>query len=82
LGLCGYQHLPNGTCRGGGTPYFLTFSVIDGRMYVPFIFHCSGVASFVPGADAANPVLDPRRHFMELGWSEIAADTDARGPEW
>jgi hypothetical protein len=78
LGLCDWRtHPENGTCPG--TPYYLSFDPVGGRMYVPFIFACSGVASFVPGPSAENPVIDPRRHFTPIGWVADAEDKAVRG---
>lgn len=67
-------------CTGGGTPYFLT--KIGSRIYVPYIFHCSGILSFVPGTNSSHPVLDYKHHFHSMGWAETPEDIERRGPIW
>jgi hypothetical protein len=77
LGLC--KTVGRGADRcGGGTPYFLT--KVDGRIFVPFIFHCSGVVSFHTRGDS-GAVSDVQHHWGG-GWAEKAIDLRVRGLEW
>jgi hypothetical protein len=81
LGLCEWdKYNKNGTCTG--TPYYLSLNPIDGRMYVPFIFGCSGIASFVPGPTSEAPVLDMRWHFAPTGWPQNDEDKAIRNVAW
>lgn len=76
LGMC--RPVPRTQLRcGSGTPYFV--SSIEGRVFVPYIFGCSGVVSFV--AFENGTVGDVRPHFGG-GWVEKEDDILVRGSEW
>jgi hypothetical protein len=78
IGVCA---LAAPACSGGGTPYYL--SVVGSRVYVPYIFGCSGVHSFVPLADPVRLAASTVKHFNAThGWQENDADVAVRGTEW
>ena len=70
-----------GLCRKGSpTPYFM--SVVDGRMYVPFIFGgFSGAVSFmVPNANSTlgGGLRGIVHHWKKGGWQELPEDANVR----
>ena len=75
LGLCRTFSRRESRCSTG-TPYFIT--KFDGRIFVPYIFGCSGVLSFV--ADGEE-IRDVRQHWGG-GWVEDQEDVRVRGAEW
>jgi hypothetical protein len=81
LGLCEWGP-PAGKTPCRGAPYYLSTDPFSGRIYVPFIFACSGIVSFLPGPDANNSVLDPRRHFVPVGWPSTKEGQAIRNVAW
>jgi hypothetical protein len=81
LGLCEWGP-PAGKTPCRGAPYYLSTDPSSGRIYVPFIFACSGIVSFLPGPNASNPVLDPRRHFVPVGWPTTKEGQAIRNIAW
>eukprot|EP00759_Apiculatamorpha_spiralis_P020964 PhF_6_TR26123/c0_g1_i2/m.36968 len=79
LGLCGINR-----GKSTGTPYFL--QVVEGRLYVPYIFTQSGVVSF--SLSSVRNSLDELRkpgvvkhHWKQGGWEETPEDAKIRdGP--
>ena len=76
LGMCGVIPRTADRCHSG-TPYFV--SAFEGRIFVPYIFGCSGVVSFV--AFANGTIGDVRQHWGS-GWVETKANMQCRGKEW
>ena len=62
----------------GGTPYFVTN--VDNRIFVPYIFGCSGVVSFAVENDTQN-IVDVVHHWGG-GWVESSKNLACRGKEW
>lgn len=77
LGLCAAFSRRERRCLGG-TPYFV--SKMGDRIYVPYIFGCSGMVSFRVGADDGQ-ISDVRQHWGS-GWVEDEADLACRGSDW
>lgn len=71
-------------CFGGGVPYFI--SAVGQRLYMTYIFGCSGVYSFLPKSDngtlVPGAIFDVRHHFEKTGWLETLDDLAARGTIW
>ncbi|KEG12768.1 ABC transporter related protein [Trypanosoma grayi] len=65
--------LAGGRCNLLGTPYYSSF--VDGKMMIPFLFHCSGVLSYDP-VNGSSTVL------WGSGWTEAPEDVKRRGTEW
>lgn len=77
LGLCATFSRRQSRCLGG-TPYFV--SKIGDRIYVPYIFGCSGVVSFRVD-ETSGAITDIVQHWGS-GWVEDDSDLQCRGPEW
>ena len=76
LGIC--QPVARHVARcPGGTPYFV--SQINDRIFVPYIFGCSGVVSF---AALANGSIVDVTHHGGGGWVETADDVRVRDLHW
>ena len=75
LSLCRKTTEQNERCLGG-TPYYVTS--FEGRIYVPYIFGCSGVVSFV----GAGSTITNVQHHWDGGWPETAEDMEVRGTKW
>ena len=73
--LCTKVSDKGGRCTGG-TPYYVTS--FEGRIFVPYIFGCSGMVSFV---DSNETITDVRQHWGG-GWLETAEDMRVRGTKW
>jgi hypothetical protein len=81
LGLCGTvsaSDKKSKRCRTG-TPYFVTRPEASSkRLYVPYIFGCSGIVSFTIGPEEGAEVRDIRHHWSG-GWVEQKDDLAVLG---
>ena len=81
LGLCGTVSAADKKskrCRTG-TPYFVTRPEASSkRLYVPYIFGCSGIVSFTIGPEEGAEVRDIRHHWSG-GWVEQKDDLAVLG---
>jgi hypothetical protein len=77
LGLCRSFSRNAERCLGG-TPYFVT--KVGTRIFVPYIFGCSGVVSFAVDT-ATQDIVDVVQHWGG-GWVESSKDLACRGSEW
>ena len=75
LNLCYDFDRRQARCRGG-TPYYVT--KVAGRIFVPYIFHCSGMVSFIDDGDTISDI----QHHWGNGWVEQQEDLDVRGTRW
>lgn len=76
LGLCKPFSRRERRCLGG-TPYFV--SKVGDRIFVPYIFGCSGVVSF--RAIDGGGIADVQQHWGG-GWVEDDGDLQCRGTLW
>lgn len=74
LGLCKAFSRSTARCLGG-TPYFV--SKVGDRIFVPYIFGCSGVVSFAVDP-ATQAIVDVVQHWSS-GWVENSRNLACRG---
>lgn len=77
LGLCRPFSRSTARCLGG-TPYFVT--KIGSRIFVPYIFGCSGLVSFE--VDSASQDIHNVVQHWGGGWVENSKNLACRGSEW
>ncbi len=77
LGLCKGFSRSTARCLGG-TPYFVT--KVGDRIFVPYIFGCSGVVSFAVDP-VTQDIVDVVQHWGS-GWVENSRNLACRGKEW